>query len=133
MELVGKVAGPLTLCRYTHISKGMEPTIGYNATLVLQALTAGHAYGFDVMRVTHLASGTVYPLLRRLEANGLVESAWEDLEEAHDEGRPPRRYYRATADGRKALIAARERIEAQQRLFGHGPVAPPRGGEGGSK
>lgn len=99
----------------------MEPTISYNATLVLQALASGYAYGFDIMRVTHLASGTIYPLLRRLEASGMVASSWEDLEEAHEEGRPPRRYYEATPQGRAALVEARKRLEAQQMLFGHGP------------
>ena len=39
-------------------------------TLVLQALARGHHYGFDVMDATGLPSGTVYPLLRRLEHEG---------------------------------------------------------------
>lgn len=110
----------------------MQPSLSYNATLVLQALTGGHAYGFEIMRVTHLPSGTIYPLLRRLEANGMVESSWEDLEHAHEEGRPPRRYYRATSEGRKALVAARERIEAQQVLFDRGRRVAGEGGSGGS-
>ena len=41
-------------------------------TLVLQALACGHHYGFDVMDATGLPSGTVYPLLRRLEHEGLA-------------------------------------------------------------
>jgi PadR family transcriptional regulator, regulatory protein PadR len=41
--------------------------------------------------------GTLYPLLRRLEEQGLLESVWE-LEEAS-----PRRYYRLSVDGRKLL------------------------------
>lgn len=95
-----------------------NPTpLSYNAALVLQALTQGFAYGFEIMRAAHLPSGTVYPLLRRLEASGHLESRWEDAERAHDEGRPPRRYYEATADGRAALIEARERLRAQQMLF----------------
>lgn len=105
----------------------MKQRISYNAALVLQALSGGYAYGFDIMKATHLPSGTVYPLLRRLEASGLVESRWEDLEHAHEEGRPPRRYYEATAEGRGALSAARERVEAQQALFGDGPEAATEG------
>jgi hypothetical protein len=58
----------------------MRPTerssISYNAALVLQALGRGFGYGFDVMRTTELPSGTVYPLLRRLEDAGLVRSRW---------------------------------------------------------
>ena len=43
-------------------------------TLVLQALACGHRYGFDVMDATGLPSGTVYPVLRRLEKEGLVRA-----------------------------------------------------------
>lgn len=91
--------------------------LSYNAALVLQALTQGYAYGFEIMRAAHLPSGTVYPLLRRLEAEGLLESRWEDAEQAHAEGRPPRRYYSATPEGRAALAEARERLRAQRALF----------------
>lgn len=92
--------------------------LSYNAALVLQALTQGFGYGFEIMRAAHLPSGTVYPLLRRLEADGLLESSWEKAEEAHAEGRPPRRYYDATQAGRAALADARERLRAQRALFG---------------
>jgi len=96
--------------------------LSYNAALVLQALTQDFGYGFEIMRATHLPSGTVYPLLRRLEAAGHLESSWEDADKAHEEGRPPRRYYEATAEGRATLIAARERLRAQQALFGDAAV-----------
>lgn len=93
-----------------------EP-ISYNAALVLEAMIQGHAYGFEVMRATHLPSGTVYPLLRRLEAGGLVASRWEEAQSAHAEGRPRRRYYEVTSAGRSALAAVRERVLAQHALF----------------
>jgi len=99
-----------------------EGTLSYNGALVLQAIVQGHRYGFEIMRAAHLKSGTVYPLLRRLEAGGLVASEWEEGPEAHDEGRPPRRYYAATAAGRSALADARERVLAQQALFGARPA-----------
>lgn len=105
--------------------------MSYNATLVLQALLEGYAYGFDIMRVAHLPSGTVYPLLRRLEASGLVESSWEDAEVAHQDGRPARRYYRSTRAGERALAEARKRLMAQQMLFRGGarPAGEPGSGE----
>lgn len=93
------------------------PPLSYNASLVLQAMTRGHRYGFEIMRVSELPSGTVYPLLRRLEAGGLVRSRWEDADPA-EEGRPRRRYYEVTPEGTDALVEARERVAAQQRLFG---------------
>ena len=92
--------------------------LSWSGALVLQALTSGHRYGFDIMGITHLPSGTVYPLLRRLEAGGLVASRWEDDEAAHAEGRPARRYYEATPEGRLALSEARERLAAQRAVFG---------------
>lgn len=109
----------------------MHNPLSYNATLVLQALTEGYVYGFDIMRVTHLPSGTVYPLLRRLEAAGFLESSWEDTEAAHEAGRPARRYYRATSRGRTALARARERVFAQQMLFNGGARPAEQGGSGG--
>jgi PadR family transcriptional regulator PadR len=78
-------------------------------TLVLQALACGHQYGFDVMDATGLPSGTVYPMLRRLEKEGLVRATWEDAQVARDEQRPPRRYYELTAPGETMLATARSR------------------------
>ena len=79
-------------------------------TLVLQALARGHHHGFDVMDATGLPSGTVYPMLRRLEREGLVRAAWEDALVAQREQRPPRRYYELTAAGEAALAAGRSRF-----------------------
>jgi PadR family transcriptional regulator PadR len=105
-----------------------DPTLSYNGTLVLQALVQGHRYGFEIMRAAHLPSGTVYPLLRRLEAAGLLASRWEDLDEARGEGRPLRRYYEPTPAGHAALAEARERVLAQQALFGGATPTPAGGG-----
>jgi DNA-binding PadR family transcriptional regulator len=91
--------------------------INDNATLVLQAIRRGHHYGFDLMHLTGLPSGTMYPMLRRLEASGLVRSRWEAKAEAHGEGRPRRREYRLTAVGESALSEALPRMRERQRLF----------------
>jgi len=110
----------------------MPPSLSYNAALVLQALANGRGYGFEVMRETDLPSGTVYPILRRLEAAELVASHWEDLGEAHQEGRPPRRYCRPTRAGLAELAAARERLTRQQAVFGQAP-RPAGGSTGGDR
>ena len=78
-------------------------------TLVLQALACGHHHGFDVMDATGLPSGTVYPMLRRLEKEGLVRARWEDAETARFEQRPPRRYYELTGQGETLLVTAKAR------------------------
>ncbi len=100
----------------------MPDTLSYTATLVLQALGLGHHYGFEIMQVTELPSGTVYPALRRLEGQGLVVSAWEDEGDAHADGRPARRYYRLSPEGAAALERARARVLERNRLFEGAPA-----------
>lgn len=79
------------------------PRITIPTALILQAIDNGFAFGFDIMRVTGLPSGTVYPALRRLEHEGLVRSRWEDEERAHADGRPARKDYEITVRGRRQL------------------------------
>ncbi len=60
-------------------------------------------YGYSLRerlatRGLEVKEGTLYPLLRRLETQGLLESDWEV-----GEGRRPRRYYRLSDSGRKVL------------------------------
>ena len=78
--------------------------------MVLQVLSRGDGYGFDIMDSTGLPGGTVYPALRRLQSAGLVESEWEEGTEAQLEGRPARKYYRLTAEGETARQHAAARF-----------------------
>lgn len=84
----------------------------YPTALVLQALARGYHHGFDIMDATGLPSGTVYPILRRLDREGLLVSAWERQADAQKEQRPPRRYYDITAAGEAHLAAAAQRYRA---------------------
>jgi PadR family transcriptional regulator, regulatory protein PadR len=84
----------------------------YPTALVLQALANGFHYGFDIMDATGLQSGTVYPILRRLDREGLVDSSWEKQAIAQKEQRPPRRYYEITRAGAELLGQAAERFRA---------------------
>lgn len=77
--------------------------LGLAALRVLQAIADGREYGFDIIEATRLASGTVYPALSRHERDGYVRSFWEDPRRAATAGRPPRRYYRLTPAGQRAL------------------------------
>jgi PadR family transcriptional regulator PadR len=88
----------------------------YPTTLVLQSLAHGFHYGFDILDVTGLPSGTVYPILRRLEREALVVASWEDAEIAHREHRPPRRYYELTAAGEAMLETARARYRVPREI-----------------
>lgn len=84
--------------------------------LVLHAVGAGHKYGFDVMDVTGLASGTVYPALRRLERANLLAGTWEPQDDANRNGRPARRLYALTGVGAAALEDAAAKL-ASARAF----------------
>lgn len=71
---------------------------------VLNALNGDRLYGYDIVRLLRrhdglvIADGTVYPILSRLRADGLVQATIEDSPDG-----PPRKYYELTAAGRAAL------------------------------
>jgi len=90
--------------------------LSFTMALILQALDNGYRYGFDVMAITGLASGTVYPALRRLENAGLVFSKWERPGIARQEQRPARKYYEVTKTGRAALLEARQHFHSLEQL-----------------
>jgi len=85
------------------MNKNRRP--GYAGVALLKALEGGARYGLDLMSATGHPSGTVYPQLRRLEQRGFVRAEWEVERTAREEGRPRRRYYEITRDGRVALAA----------------------------
>jgi PadR family transcriptional regulator PadR len=70
-------------------------------------------YGLDMGAATGLPSGTIYPILARLERIGWVESDWEDPDAHIAEGRPRRRYYRLTREGAEC---AKEALQAVRRV-----------------
>jgi DNA-binding PadR family transcriptional regulator len=90
--------------------------LSYAATVILQALANGYQYGFDIMDITGLPSGTVYPALRRLEQTGLIDSKWEKEGIAQRQQRPARKYYKLTPDGKEALAEAAQRYRLMERL-----------------
>ena len=75
---------------------------------VLAALAAEQRYGFELVGVLSdtyglaTSEGTIYPLLSRLRRDGLVATTWRESEAG-----PPRRYYRLTEAGERALAAFR--------------------------
>jgi DNA-binding PadR family transcriptional regulator len=92
--------------------------LSLSAIAVLDAIARRIRHGFDIMDATGLPSGTVYPILGRLERDGFVHSRWESQTAALREKRPPRRYYDMTADGAKALARSIEHY----RTFGGRPA-----------
>ncbi len=94
------------------------PRMTLPTQLVLQALLAiptREMYGLQICTEAGLPSGTIHPILARLERLGWLESRWEDTD-PHTQGRPRRRYYRLTSGGaeeaRGALDHARVPVAA---------------------
>jgi PadR family transcriptional regulator PadR len=94
-----------------------QPRLTHVTALILQAIDAGFFYGFSIMDITGLPSGTVYPAMRRMEEDQLIRSRWERQAIADQEQRPPRKYYQLTITGRAALEASRKRYPLIERLI----------------
>jgi len=90
--------------------------LSYTAASILLTIGNGYRYGFDVMDVTGLPSGTVYPALRRLEQSKFITSKWESDSIAQRELRPARKYYSVTRNGEAALDAALKRYPLLERM-----------------
>ena len=103
------------LHRY-HFNMAQGPRLSHTTAIILQALGTGHVYGYTVMEVTGLPSGTVYPALRRLERERLIRSQWERQSIADAALRPPRKYYRLTRSGEEALETSRNRYPLVAKL-----------------
>jgi DNA-binding PadR family transcriptional regulator len=76
--------------------------------LVLRALLTDPSkelYGVEIGQAAGLPSGTVHPILARLETVGWLESRWEDID-PREQGRPARRYYRLTTAGMELARSA---------------------------
>ena len=95
---------------------------------VLRALLAdpqAELYGVEIGEAAGLPSGTVHPILARLEGLRWVQSRWEDID-PKVEGRPARRYYRLTAAGaQQARTALAEAYQAKRKVRIARPVAEP--------
>ena len=83
--------------------------LSYASAAILQGVSSGYLYGFDIIDITGLPGGTVYPALRRLEEAGYLRSQWEKPSIAQAEPRPQRKYYELTRDGQEILAEAVKR------------------------
>jgi PadR family transcriptional regulator PadR len=86
-------------------------------------------YGLQISKRAELPTGSVYPILARLEQHGWVESAWEQIDPVA-EGRRPRRYYRLTPSG--AERAQNARAEAMRLIAPHRRPVPGKPRTGGA-
>ena len=81
---------------------------------------AASRYGYDLMKAARLPSGTLYPLLARLEREKLAASAWETPQQ---DGQRPRKYYQLTGEG---IRVARLQLAQASARRGRAPACPGR-------
>ena len=101
------------------MGKDAGPRMTLPTQLVLRAMIADpthEMYGLELTQAAELASGTVHPILSRLEGCGWVESRWEDVDPKRA-GRPRRRYYRLTPDGVQYAVTALARVRTPAPLL----------------
>lgn len=78
---------------------------------VLEAvISRGESSGADIAKLTRLATGTLYPILLRLEKAGWLLSRWE-VADPRELGRPRKRFYTVTGEGVRAARAAAESLQ----------------------
>ena len=108
------------------------PRITVPTLKVLQALletdSGRHVYGLQLMELTGLKSGTLYPVLARLESAGWISSAWEKVDPKQVK-RPRRRYYQLTGLGEQAATAELAVFSASRRRAPSTPSARPAWGQ----
>ena len=79
---------------------------GWLELAILASLWSEELYGLDILRRLEadtdlvLAEGTIYPILSRLKADGLVNTKWVEGDAGH-----PRKYYWLTPGGRRRAVA----------------------------
>lgn len=99
---------------------------------VLVADPAAPHYGYDLMKATRLPSGTLYPMLARLQQEGLVDSEWEEPRPDAG-GRPLRKYYRLTAEGARVARLELARAPAARGNSRHVAARPAHGMPGSAR
>jgi PadR family transcriptional regulator PadR len=76
--------------------------------LILTLIERGPTYGYEILTALAgvpsiaVSDGTIYPLLRRLRKERLLDTSWQESTAG-----PPRQYYKLTAEGRRYLEAIR--------------------------
>src|SRR3712207_1047772 len=98
------------------MGNGAEPRMTLQTVLVLRALLehpTHELYGLELCALAGLASGTIHPILARLERSGWLDSRWEDIDPRRA-GRPRRRYYRLNPDGAQQARLALARADARR-------------------
>jgi DNA-binding PadR family transcriptional regulator len=92
--------------------------LSHHARNIISVLADGDVWrhGYELSQKANVRSGTLYPLLLRLESQGVLEAEWRP---STGPGRPPRHVYRLTGEGR-----ALAQEQASEAAPARGPVTP---------
>ena len=93
--------------------KMMEPRLTLATMKVLRMFVRNPTYqyaGSEISREADVWSGTLYPMLARLETAGWLSSHWEDVD-PRVAGRPRKRFYELTSRGRQKALGAFAELE----------------------
>lgn len=91
-----------------------DPRMTQTTQAVLRVLLdqpSREQYGLEICAKAELPSGTIHPILARLERLGWVESSWEEID-PHAQGRPRRRYYKLSSGGAEQARIALAKVTA---------------------
>jgi len=97
---------PRSIRYWLFVTIGKELVAASSKPIVLSILSEGESYGYAIIqRVRELSAETIewtegmlYPVLHRMEKEGLIESNWQQSENGRE-----RKYYRLTSKGGKVL------------------------------
>jgi PadR family transcriptional regulator, regulatory protein PadR len=82
------------------------------------------AYGREIVEATEIRSGSLYPILHRLEAQGLLCATWEPLDDALAANRRPRCFYRLDPDDAERARSLLAEWRSARRRSGESLSAP---------
>jgi PadR family transcriptional regulator, regulatory protein PadR len=102
------------------MTRTRTPSPATRAALFLLAEQTEGLHGYDITRLAGVSAGTLYPMLARLEAQGLLTAEWCP---AIEPGRPPRHVYRLTARGVAFTHSLREAARVADGVVGRRPRA----------
>jgi len=93
---------------------------GFAMPIILSILQKGDSYGYEIVQwvkentneVITWKEASIYPVLKKLETNGLIKSNWKIVEDER-----PRKYYTILSDGEKQLDHNMHEWNAIQALF----------------
>ncbi len=99
-----------------------DPIKGNLNLVILSSLLDSEKYGYEITKQVHaltdgqiqLKEGSLYPALHKLEKQGLIEGYWVQ----HEPGKPNRKYYCLTAQGRQTIELEKEKWQIFIRTMG---------------